>query len=166
MLWIQVAFGIFVVWTAVAVTAVLATFTLTAHEDLVASRAGATPTLMAAPTAEPERPTDVPLDAVLVGEDVVLGTVETAEEGGADPPHLFFWLTCDERLLTIATTVETVYAETDCSQYWLVHEVVRPYQGRPVRIAITVGGRSRLVMEATGAGAARFEVDGVWVLRR
>lgn len=164
--WIHLAFGIAVLWAAIAVVAVLATFALTAHDDLVQAGEDATPTVVATPTAEASRPADVPVDAVLVTEDTVLGTVETPAEGGADPPHLFFWLTCDERLLTIATTVETVYAETDCGRYWLVHEVVRPYQGKPVRIEITLGSPATLVMEATGAGAARFEVDGVWVVRR
>jgi hypothetical protein len=153
-----------VLWAAIAVVAVLATFALAAHDDLVQARESATRTAVPSPTAEPSRPADVPATALLVTEDTVLGTVETPEEGGADPPHLFFWLTCDGRLLTIATTVETVYAETDCSQYWLVHEVVRPYQGKPVRIEITVGSPGTLVMEATGAGVARFEVEAVWVL--
>lgn len=164
--WIHLAFGIAVLWAAIAVVAVLATFALTAHDDLVQAGEDATPTVVASPTVERPRPTGIPVDAVRVTEDTALGTVETPAEGGADPPHLFFWLTCDERLLTIATTVETVYAETDCGRYWLVHEVVRPYQGKPVRIAISVGAPSMLVMEAAGAGVARFEVDGVWVVHR
>lgn len=163
--WIHLAFGIALLWAAVAVIAVLGTFALTAHDDLVEAREGSTP-VAASPTAEPSRPGDIPGEAVLVTEDTVLGTVEAPEEGGADPPHVLYWLTCDDGLLTIATTAETVYAETDCSRYWLVHEVVRPYQGKPVRIAVTVGTPSTLVMEAAGAGAARFEVDGVWVVRR
>lgn len=166
----RVSAGVSLLWAAIAVVIVSVTFSLTAHRDLVETRSPETPaarqTALATPsvapsaTPEPSRPAGVPADAVLVREDTVLD---------ANPPdgtRLFFWLTCDGPLLVIATTRETVYAEVDCSRYWLVHEVVRPYQGQPVRIAITTGPNATLVFESESAGAARFGVGGVWVLGR
>lgn len=155
--------GVALLWAAVAVVIVTVTFGLTAHRDLLES-APATPTVAATPapqpTPTPSRPREVPADAVLVSEDTVL------EASPPAAPRLFYWLTCDGVLLIISTTSETVYAEVDCGRYWLVHEVVRPYQGQPVRIEIGTGPNATLVMEAESAGAARFEVGAVWIQSR
>lgn len=164
--WTRVATGISLLWSAVAVVIVTVTLALTAHEDLMQKSGPSAPVVAAIPTAEPSRPRGVPIDAVLITDDTVLGAVSTLEATPADAPHLFFWLTCDDRLLTIATTRETIYAELDCGRYWLVHEVVRPYQGQPVRVQIGAGPEATLIVEATAAGAARFDVDAVWVQSR
>lgn len=152
--------GVALLWASVAVVVVLFTFGLTAHRDLVETGESTRTTVAATATTEPSRPGGVPADAVLVRGTTVLG----AAPPGA--PRLFYWLTCDGRLLTITTTGETIYAEVDCGRYWLVHEVVRPYQGQPVRIEIGVGTGATLVMEAESAGPARFDVAAVWVQSR
>lgn len=165
-LWTRVATGISLLWSAIAVVIVIVTLSLTAREDLLQKSEPSGPTVAANQTAEPPRPRSVPIEAVLITKDTVLGALSTLAPTPAEAPHLFYWLTCDDRLLTIATTKETIYAELDCVNYWLVHEVVRPYQGQPVRVQIGAGPEAMLVVEATSAGAARFDVDAVWVQSR
>jgi hypothetical protein len=162
----RVAIGFFLLWSAVAVVIAIAAFTLTTRHNLRHDGASTATIMTPTPTAERARPRGVPADARLVSSDTTLGDTSAPAPNSANPPHLFFWLTCDDHLLTIATTQETIYAELDCSQYWLVHEVVRPYQGQPVRVRISVGPSEVLVVEATTAGAARFNVDAVWLKTR
>ncbi len=157
----RIASAIFLLWGAVAVVAVIATFTLVARRDILDEPESRAPTVVATQTAEPSRPTGVPDDASLITEDTVIGS--TSPGTASEPAHIFYWLTCDDQLLTISTTQETVYAEVDCVQYWLVHEVIRPYQGQPVKIEITTGPQGTLELDATNAGPARFDVDAVWV---
>lgn len=157
----RIASGIFVLWATLAVVVVIATFTLVAKRDILDEPEASAPTVVATQTPEPSRPTGVPDDATLITEDTVLGS--TSPGTASEPAHIFYWLTCDDELLTISTTQETVYAEVDCVQYWLVHEVIRPYQGQPVRIDIGTGPSATLVLDAAAAGPARFDVGNVWI---
>ena len=166
LLLIRVASCVFLLASAVVVVATLATFTLTARDDLLQSSEPTATHASTPQTGVRPRPPGVPGAAQLVTDDTTFGDVSTPSPGVAMVPHLFFWLTCDEHLLTIATTQETVYAELDCRRYWLVHEVVRPYQGQPVRVRISTGPPGVLAIEARTAGAARFEVDAVWIQTR
>ncbi len=127
-----------------------------------------TPTAAATATAFPTagvQPTPT-LAVPTAAQEVTVATfwpgTETTPSGAQR--RLFYSLRCDGRTLAVSTTREAFFAELDCSSYWLVDEVVRPYLGKAVSVTYTTSGTPTLSFEVAGTLPMRFQVVRVWRL--
>ena len=155
-----VVFGVLFVYWAIVVVIAATTFALAVTGVGEDNAVTLTPTSTLAataspqPTPTPERPADVPSSAELVTADIRLP---------AGDDRRFFSLRCEEDLLAVATTAETVFATVDCTDYWLSDDVLRPILGAPVEIRVAVNDPSRLFIDAGDRGVLRFDADAVWI---
>lgn len=115
--------------------------------------------------APPQRPADVPLSAGFVDGDLALGDATPPKGTAVAGQHLFYALICDDDLLTVTTTHETVYATVNCVRYWIPDDVVRPFLGEPTRITIDQGDVVIVSFMTIAGGTMRFEAEGVWLER-
>jgi hypothetical protein len=163
------AWGLLVLWGAVSVVLVSATYVRVAHRDLLGAEEDGAPAVTATatpmPTPAPAKPPGVFEDAALVTESRAFGEL-SAVPGDDEPLRYFYALTCRDGLLTVATTREVVFAEVECERYWLPDDVTRPFLKQPVRVRILPGTPGTLVVEALAAGAARLVTGDVWIAVR
>ena len=150
---------LFLYWTAVVVIAAT-TFALAVtgvgEDEASAVSRSPTPGAMTTPeaTATPERPAEVPSSAALVTVDTTLP---------ASGARMFFSLRCEDGLLGVSTTAETVFATVECTDYWLPDDVLRPFLGTPVEVRIAVGSPDLLFIDSEQGGTLRFEANAVWI---
>jgi hypothetical protein len=157
-----VVFGVLLLYWATVVVIAATTFALAVTgvgEDEAATRtAVATRSPQATPspraTATPARPADVPGTAVLVTEDVVLPESDERR---------FFSLRCEDGLLAVSTTAETVFATVDCTDYWVPDDVLRPFLGTRVEVRVAVNQPTRLFIDSEAGGTLRFDATAVWI---
>jgi hypothetical protein len=157
---LPVIFGVlFLYWTVVVVIAATV-FALAAsgvgEDEAAAVSRSPTPVATSTPAATPtpERPAEVPSTAMLVTEDTTLP---------ASGARLFFSLRCEDGLLAVSTTAETVFATVDCTQYWLPDDVLRPFLGTPVEVRVAIDGTTRLFVDSDAGGTLRFDAGAVWI---
>jgi hypothetical protein len=148
--------ALLLIWGALAAFAV-AYVALTFRDDAAESSPAAV-VVTATPPPTPEataerRPAFAPPGATRVDD------LDT----GAPLQHLFFHIGCEDGVLTVVTTDETLFAAWPCDGVIFDRQRVEPFLGKPVRIVVEDGGY--LAVEAAGAGKFEFNVDSAWLLR-
>ncbi|MEX2158395.1 MAG: hypothetical protein WEB04_03245 [Dehalococcoidia bacterium] len=70
---------------------------------------------------------------------------------------------CQDGLLTIETSSETIYAALDCSSFW-DEAIAASFLGQPAAITLEASGtRFRVLIETLDGAQAEFTVGGVWL---
>jgi hypothetical protein len=109
-------------------------------------------------------PAGVPTAAVPAGEQE-FGDIEPTP-ADAEEVRLYESLSCNEDIMTIVTSQETVYALIPCDRS-LPADVAGRFAGVPVRIRVTPDRPPhKLYLESASQGTAEFTVDGVWIAPR
>ena len=113
----------------------------------------------------PPRPTSVPETAQGVGQTTTLGRITRRAEEEPQTVGLreLEDATCQNELMTLTTSEETIYAAIPCDRFW-DDETDDPFVGEQVAIVLEVREeRFRVLIETLGAAEAEFTVDGIWV---
>lgn len=108
---------------------------------------------------EEPRPAGVPESAEQVRSETVLR--ETDIDGRV---RRFFAHDCIAGVLTITTTIESVYAELSCDRA-LPEEIVRAFQGEPVAVMLRPDGDGKLLLTSEEAGSAEYTTGRMWLQR-
>lgn len=70
---------------------------------------------------------------------------------------------CQDGLLTIETSSETIYASLDCGSFW-DEPTAANFLGQPAAITLEASGtRFRVLIETLDGAQAEFTVGGVWL---
>lgn len=113
----------------------------------------------------PPKPAGVPAPASAVGATVRLGSIERRANQppeGIDTRELTS-ASCDNALMTIETSAETIFAGLPCDRFW-DDEAQEAFQGQQVAIVLEVGSqRFRVLIETLSGAQAEFTVEGIWV---
>jgi hypothetical protein len=101
-------------------------------------------------------PSPVPQTAQRMSTDSMLGDT-TAD--GTERALLSF--ECDDDLLTITTSIETIYALFPCTgapdQDWL-----EPFLGQPLAIVVDANDVTRVHLRPVTGGSIEFSTGGIW----
>jgi hypothetical protein len=161
--WFGVVFGVlFAFWAAMAVC--VAAIVIVAVGDGRGSKATAAastaPAVTPAPTATPvSSPTPEPRPSAVPSSAQPL---DSAYDSGEPQQHLLFHIGCADGILTVATTDEQVYAETDCPAE-IQRVFVEPFLGDPVRITVAEGGIDIVTIDGE---RLTFPIGRVWIEQR
>jgi hypothetical protein len=109
--------------------------------------------------ADGPRPAGVPESAEQVRSETVLR--ETDIDGRV---RRLFAHDCMADVLTITTTIESVYAELPCDRA-LPDEVVQGFLGEAVAVTLRPGGDGKLLLTAEDAGSAEYTTGRMWLQR-
>jgi hypothetical protein len=106
------------------------------------------------------QPSVVPASADLVESETVIGT----EAAGPGERRLSNF-TCADGVVTVATTVETIYAELPCDRFVTPEQAA---QVRDVAVLITIrpvpDGLSKLIIRSETRASIEFTIGHAWVV--
>lgn len=120
------------------------------------------PTVAATPSARPET---VPETARSIGQTTTLGRIvrRASEPAQAIAVRRLVGATCQDDVLMIETSQETIYAPLPCGRFW-DPDSAAAFLDEPVAIRLEVTETRFLIFIETVPGAqAEFTVTGLWV---
>ena len=162
-----------VLWFRISfVTSVLLLTFLAACEssdDAPPTGIGLTPTAIGGPTVVPVTPVDkplaVPASAQSIEQTTTLGRfIRRANE----PPESIETRqledgSCENELLVLQTSEETIFAPHACSSFWSAEQKA-DFVGHEVAIVLEASEtRFRILIETAAGAQAEFTVPGIWV---
>lgn len=113
----------------------------------------------------PGRPASVPAAAEAVGQTRTLGEIvrrANVEPQGRDTRRLDD-ASCQNGVLVLATSEETVYGGLDCGGFW-TPDFEQLFEGTDVALQLEVsGGRYRILVETLPGAQAEFTVSAIWL---
>ncbi len=138
---------------------------------------GGDPSVLQEPTARPdigstvvpvtpaERPQTVPQTAQAVEQSATLGSIirRADEAPRAVRTRSLEGATCQDDLMVIDTSVETIYAALPCDRFWGA-DTRDVFLNAQVAIVLEVTEtRFRVLIETLTGASAEFTVAGIWV---
>ena len=161
-LWFRISFG-----TSVLLLALLAA--CGSDDDAPPTGIGPTPTTLNGSTVVPVTPVDkpltVPAGAQPIEQTTALGRfIRRANE----PPRSIETrqledASCENELLALRTSAETIYAPLACDSFWTAEQQA-DFVGSEVAIVLEVAAtRFRVLIETAAGAQAEFTVPGIWV---
>jgi hypothetical protein len=107
------------------------------------------------------QPSGVPSGAQQERADRDIGAASVP--AGADPNTvpMFKSTSCNDGVLTVATTTVNVYAELPCDRA-LPNDKAQPFGGKPVHIRMVITDQSKLFVDSASAGSVEFTVGRIW----
>ena len=71
--------------------------------------------------------------------------------------------TCQDGIMVIETSEETIYAALPCDRFWDA-ETLEAFSGQEAAIVLEVTeARRRILIETVSGAQAEFTVDGIWL---
>ena len=113
----------------------------------------------------PPRPTSVPEAAQGVSQTTTLGRITRRAEEEPQTVGLreLEDAVCQNELVILTTSEETIYAAIPCERFW-DDRAKDLFVGEQIAIVLEVSEeRFRVLIETLGAAEAEFTVDGIWV---
>lgn len=107
----------------------------------------------------------VPPSAQFVAGPLALGDASPAADVPKTTQHVLYAVHCEQDVVVVSTTRETLYAELPCSRV-LADEVFRPFLSLPVLIRVYGAGPRQLSLASGAIGSLAFEVAAYGSPRR
>ena len=124
-----------------------------------------TPDAAVTPVTPVPQPSGVPETASPLASTAQLGRI--TRRAGAPPETVatrsLSNASCQDGLLTIQTSSETIFAALDCGSFW-DEATAANFLGQQAALTLEAGGtRYRVLIETLDGAQAEFTVGGVWI---
>ena len=118
-----------------------------------------------APVTPGARPKGVPNSALPVEETTTLGSIvrQANETPEGDMTRELRDGSCQDGVIKLVTSEETIYAARDCDGFWDA-QAKEIFVGEQITIILEVtSARLRILIETLAGAQSEFTVDGIWL---